>query len=102
MAAAGMSTPLGGFLIGWDGEGLKWGARKLDGGERDGNCSAGGVLVLTGGIQVRLYKELGPAKAPYATPVMIEGGEIKWFDYCEENKGQEGACFLPVCDVARH
>lgn len=46
--------------------------------------------MLIGMRQVRLYKALGPEKAPYATPKMIEGGEVKWYSYEGESRGQEG------------
>jgi hypothetical protein len=45
---------------------------------------------LTRMLQLKLYRVLGPEKAPYATPVMVEGGELKWFSYLGESKGQEG------------
>ncbi|KAK4950512.1 hypothetical protein LTR66_013961 [Elasticomyces elasticus] len=35
----------------------------------------------------RLYNLLGPEKAPFATPVMHEGGRIEWHNYADECKG---------------
>lgn len=46
--------------------------------------------VLTETNQLKLYRVLGPEKAPYASPKMFEGGEVKWYSYLGESKGQEG------------
>jgi hypothetical protein len=45
---------------------------------------------LTSINQLRLYHVLGPEKAHLATPIMVEGGEVKWYSYIGESKGQEG------------
>ena len=41
-------------------------------------------------LQLRLYDHLGAEQAPFATPLMVEGGEVKWYSYLGESKGQEG------------
>lgn len=41
-------------------------------------------------MQNRLYNVLGPEKAPYAHPVMLEGGRVEWHNYADECKGIVG------------
>jgi len=36
----------------------------------------------------KLYNHLGPDKAPFATPVMLEGGEVEWHSFLGEDKGR--------------
>jgi len=38
----------------------------------------------------KLYNHLGPDKAAFATPMMLEGGEIEWYSFLEDDKGQKG------------
>lgn len=38
----------------------------------------------------RLYNLLGPEKAPFAHPVMLEGGSVEWHNYADECKGVVG------------
>ena len=35
----------------------------------------------------RLYNLLGPARAPFAHPVMLEGGKIEWHNYADGCRG---------------
>jgi len=51
------------------------------------------------GSQLRLYDHLGAEQAPYATPLMIEGGEVKWYSYLGESKGEEGKRYRHMQDV---
>lgn len=55
------------------------------------------TMLLSKEVNMRLWKQLsklysllGPGRAPFATPVMVEGGEVKWFSYMDDSKGQEG------------
>jgi hypothetical protein len=48
------------------------------------------MLILMDGLQIKLYRVLGPEKAPFATPKMFEGGEVRWFSYIDGAKGEEG------------
>jgi hypothetical protein len=36
---------------------------------------------------LKLYDFLGPEKAPLATPLMLEGGEVEWHSYLDGDKG---------------
>lgn len=36
---------------------------------------------------LKLYDHLGAEKAPLATPVMLEGGEVEWHSYLDEDRG---------------
>jgi hypothetical protein len=36
---------------------------------------------------LKLYNFLGPEKAPLATPLMLEGGEVEWHSYLDGDKG---------------
>jgi len=36
----------------------------------------------------KLYAHLGPEKAPFATPIMIEGGAVEWHSFLGEDKGR--------------
>jgi hypothetical protein len=54
-------------------------------------------MLLSKEVNVRLWKQLGklynilgPERAPFATPVMVEGGEVKWRSYMDGSRGQEG------------
>ncbi|KPI35250.1 uncharacterized protein AB675_3742 [Cyphellophora attinorum] len=38
----------------------------------------------------RLYKSLGPDRAVYATPKMLDGGEVKWYSFEGMSRGEEG------------
>lgn len=40
--------------------------------------------------QNRLYNLLGPDKAPYAVPVMLEGGSVEWRNYSDGCRGAVG------------
>lgn len=67
------------------------------------------TMLLSKEVNIRLWKQLsklynvlGPERAPLATPVMVEGGEVKWFSYMEGSKGQEGmfaSLFLFCCFI---
>ncbi|KIX09063.1 uncharacterized protein Z518_00141 [Rhinocladiella mackenziei CBS 650.93] len=37
----------------------------------------------------RLWDYLGPDRAPYATPVLLEGGEVRWHSYLNRDRGEE-------------
>ncbi|KIW77107.1 hypothetical protein Z517_09553 [Fonsecaea pedrosoi CBS 271.37] len=41
----------------------------------------------------RLWDYLGPDKAPFATPIMIEGGEVKWHSFLNRDKGDEAEIY---------
>jgi hypothetical protein len=45
------------------------------------------VLILS---KEKLYNHLGPDKAAFATPIMLEGGEIEWYSFVEDDRGQKG------------
>ncbi|ETN42455.1 uncharacterized protein HMPREF1541_01611, partial [Cyphellophora europaea CBS 101466] len=54
------------------------------------------TMLLSKEVNVKLWKQLknlyhvlGPDKAPYACPKMVEGGEVKWYSYMGESKGDE-------------
>ena len=36
---------------------------------------------------LKLYDFLGPEKAPLATPVMLDGGEVEWHSFLDEDRG---------------
>lgn len=36
---------------------------------------------------LKLYDFLGPEKAPLATPIMLEGGEVEWHSFLGEDRG---------------
>jgi hypothetical protein len=36
---------------------------------------------------LKLYDFLGPEKAPLATPMMLEGGEVEWHSFLDEDRG---------------
>lgn len=40
--------------------------------------------------QENLYAHLGPEKAPYATPIMVEGGAVEWHSFLGQDKGRAG------------
>jgi hypothetical protein len=42
----------------------------------------------------KLYNILGPERAAFATPVMVEGGEVKWYSYLDGSRGEEGEFVL--------
>ncbi|KIW13666.1 hypothetical protein PV08_08857 [Exophiala spinifera] len=46
----------------------------------------------------RLWDYLGPEKAPYASPTMIEGGEVKWYSFLPGDKGTEVEVYSNVVD----
>ncbi|EXJ69928.1 uncharacterized protein A1O5_07001 [Cladophialophora psammophila CBS 110553] len=47
----------------------------------------------------RLWDYLGPERAPYATPVMVEGGEVKWHSFLNGNQGDEADIFDKELDA---
>jgi len=47
----------------------------------------------------RLWDYLGPDKAPYAAPVMVEGGEVKWHSFLNRDKGMEVEVYGTVVDA---
>jgi hypothetical protein len=46
-----------------------------------------------------LWDFLGPEKAPYATPVMAEGGEVKWHSFLRDDKGEEAEIYDNFVDA---
>ncbi|KAK6380679.1 uncharacterized protein PV06_09841 [Exophiala oligosperma] len=46
----------------------------------------------------RLWDYLGPEKAPYASPIMIEGGEVKWHSFLPGDKGDEVEVYSNIVD----
>lgn len=49
-----------------------------------------GLTVPSAISQERLYTVLGADRAPLATPVMLEGGEVEWHSFLDDDKGQKG------------
>lgn len=47
-------------------------------------------LICYSSLQNRLYNLLGPDKAPFAYPKMLEGGKVEWHNYADECKGVVG------------
>ncbi|OAG41943.1 hypothetical protein AYO21_03946 [Fonsecaea monophora] len=41
----------------------------------------------------RLWDFLGPDRAPYATPIMVEGGEVKWHSFLNGSQGDEAEIY---------
>ncbi|KIW29199.1 uncharacterized protein PV07_05027 [Cladophialophora immunda] len=41
----------------------------------------------------RLWDYLGPERAPYATPIMIEGGEVRWHSFLSGSQGDEAEIY---------
>ncbi|KIW92652.1 uncharacterized protein Z519_06499 [Cladophialophora bantiana CBS 173.52] len=47
----------------------------------------------------RLWDYLGPERAPYATPIMAEGGEVKWHSFLNGSQGDEAEIFDKELDA---
>ncbi|KAJ9604681.1 hypothetical protein H2200_010795 [Cladophialophora chaetospira] len=47
----------------------------------------------------RLWDYLGPEKAPLATPIMAEGGEVKWHSFLAGDKGDEAEIYTNAVDA---
>ncbi|KIX99494.1 uncharacterized protein Z520_05070 [Fonsecaea multimorphosa CBS 102226] len=47
----------------------------------------------------RLWDYLGPDRAPYATPIMVEGGEVKWHSFLNGSQGDEAEVYEKDLDV---
>ncbi|EXJ91740.1 hypothetical protein A1O3_00290 [Capronia epimyces CBS 606.96] len=47
----------------------------------------------------RLWESLGPDRAPYATPILLEGGEVKWHSFINGDKGNEAEIYDNVVDA---
>ncbi|KIW54822.1 hypothetical protein PV05_07156 [Exophiala xenobiotica] len=47
----------------------------------------------------RLWDNLGPDKAPYASPTMLEGGEVKWHSFLPGDKGKEVEVYANIVDA---
>jgi len=47
----------------------------------------------------RLWDYLGPEKAPFATPVMAKGGEVKWHSFLDSDKGEEVEVYDKALDA---
>ncbi|EXJ60890.1 hypothetical protein A1O7_05043 [Cladophialophora yegresii CBS 114405] len=47
----------------------------------------------------RLWDYLGPERAPFATPVMAEGGEVKWHSFMNGDKGDEAEVYASAVDA---
>ena len=54
--------------------------------------------------QVKLFNALGPEKAIYATPVLVNGitPEISWHSYLEGDNGDAGMYDKPFWSLGRH
>ena len=50
-------------------------------------------------MQNRLWDYLGPEKAIYATPIMVEGGEVKWHSFLNGDKGDEAEIYAKAVDA---
>ena len=50
-------------------------------------------------LQERLWDNLGPDKAPYASPTMLEGGEVKWHSFLPGDKGKEVEVYANIIDA---
>jgi hypothetical protein len=50
-------------------------------------------------FQERLYANLGPTRAPFATPTLNENGEITWHSFLPGDKGQEAEVYGKEIDV---
>ena len=58
-----------------------------------------GVLLLTVPLQGRLWDHLGPERAPFAVPVMVEGGEVKWHSFMNADRGEEAEIYTNAVDA---
>ncbi|OAP64636.1 hypothetical protein AYL99_00608 [Fonsecaea erecta] len=47
----------------------------------------------------RLWDSLGPERAPYATPLMVEGGEVKWHSFMNGSQGDEAEIYEKDLDA---
>ncbi|KIV87138.1 hypothetical protein PV11_02706 [Exophiala sideris] len=47
----------------------------------------------------RLWDSLGPDKAPYASPLMVEGGQVNWHSFLPGDKGAEVEVFANIVDA---
>jgi hypothetical protein len=56
-------------------------------------------LLLLTAMQGRLWDYLGPDRAPYAAPVMVEGGEVKWHSFLNRDKGIEVEVYGNIVDA---
>ena len=46
-----------------------------------------------------MWDYLGPEKAPLATPIMAEGGEVKWHSFMNSDKGDEAEIYGNAVDA---
>jgi hypothetical protein len=58
-----------------------------------------GPCIKTDPEQERLYANLGPTRAPFATPILHEDGEITWHSFLPGDKGQEAEVYGKEIDV---
>ncbi|EXJ93518.1 hypothetical protein A1O1_01910, partial [Capronia coronata CBS 617.96] len=47
----------------------------------------------------RLWDFLGPDRAPYATPILLKGGEVKWHSFLDGDRGDEAEVYDSAVDA---